>query len=283
MKQYKVPGNVLELLDRVVRAAARTAFYGPAMDGHGSITSMGEFAAVPVTPLVRFREQRLADVLPDPGRLQWIVGPYRGHDRRSVAVAEGVDETGARYDLFRDALREVDPGSRLRSCAIVSAPARRYFAAEVSTILGYVGVQAHVFIDHDRARTYERLDLVEPDLLVVLCDDLDESRLPPEVELCITFRTAHRLVARAQLDLYHVDELGFLGHSTDLERWILYNDQYLYERSDEGRLVVTALHNLTQPMVRIETEDPVAELREYDMALGTLSPAAQGQGGAPTA
>jgi hypothetical protein len=234
---------------------------------------MADFGAAPVTPLARFREQRLADVLPEPSRLQWIVGPYRGHNRRSVAVAEGVEETGARYDVLKDALREIDPGSKLRSCAVVTVPARRYFAAEISTILGYVGVQAHVFMDVDRARTYERLGQVRPEVLVVLCDDIAESSLPTRLELCITFRKSQRLTGCRQLDLYHIDEFGFLGHSTDLERWILYNDQYLYERSDRGRLIVTALHNRTQPLIRLETDDQIDDLGEHYVALRRLSDA----------
>ncbi len=273
MKIYRTPGNVVKLLNRVVAAAAVTPFYRTILDGLGPVASLGEFGAAPVTPLARFREQRLADVLPDPDRLQWITGPYRGHDRRSVAVAEGVDETGARYDVFKDALRTVDPGAKLRSCAVVTPPARRYFAAEISTILGYVGVQAHVFMDSDRARIYRRLSQVRPQVLVILCDGIDEPSLPAGLELCITFRRSQRITGCRQLDLYHVDEFGFLGHSTDLERWILYNDQYLYERSAAGRLIVTALHNRTQPLVRLETRDEVDELGEHDMALGRLSDA----------
>ena len=273
MKNYKTPKNVVRLISGVMEAAAGTAFYKPILDGLVSVVSLEDFEAAPVTPLARFREQRLTDVLPAPSRLQWIVGPYRGHNRRSVAVAEGVDETGARYDVFKDALRVVDPGSKLRSCAVVTAPARRYFAAEISTILGYVGVQAHVFMDHDRGRTYERLSQVRPEVLVILCDDMDESSLPDGLELCITFRRSQRFTGRRQLDLYHIDEFGFLGHSTDLERWILYNDQYLYERSERKRLIVTALHNRTQPLIRLETEDQIDDLGEHDMVLGRLSDA----------
>ena len=271
MRRYDPPNNVVGLLYGVVGAAARTEFYGPILNGHRRIVRFSDFQAVPVTPLAAFRAQRLGAVTAEPAALQWIVGPYRGHDRRSVAVAEGPTETGARYDLFRDALREVDPGSRLRTCAVVTAPAGRYFAAEVSTILGYVGVQAHVFMDRDRERTHEVLAQLRPAILVILCGDVDESRLPAEVELCVTFRASQRIGTRAQLDMYHVDELGFLGHSTDLARWILYNDQYLYEVSDGGRLVATALHNRVQPLLRLETEDPVAELGEHDMRLGPMS------------
>ena len=67
-----------------------------------------------------------------------------------------------------------------------------------------------------------------------------------------------------------VDELGFLGHSTDLLSWKIYNDQYLYERSNEGNLVVTSLRNKTQPMLRIDTGDPVLTLSKYNMELGKL-------------
>ena len=175
--------------------------------------------------------------------------------RKTLAVAEGVEQTGARYDVFRDALREVDPESQLRSCAVISSPERQYFAAEISTILGYVGIQAHVFSDRARLHTREILQEMSSDLVVVLSDWLASPDIPTETQVCVTFDRGGRFMERGQLDVFHVDELGFLGHSADGRQWILYNDLYLYERSAAGCLVVTALHNLVQPLLRIETED----------------------------
>jgi hypothetical protein len=218
-----------------------------------------------------FRRQRLADVVADPARVQWIAGPHGGHDRRRVAVAEGIDETGSRYELFKDALRDVIPNRRPMTCAVVTAPRKMYFAAEVSTILGYLGIPAHIFVDNAPARTYERVRQVNPGLLVILSGEVDESELPSGVELCITFRCSQTLTLFRQLDMYLVDEFGFLGHSTDLRRWVVYNDQYLFERSESNRLVVTALRNHTQPLLRLETRDTVKSLSKHEVELEHLS------------
>ena len=258
-KTYETPANVVELLDRVVAAAADTAVYGAKLDGRRGVNGRDDFRSIPITPIAELRRQRMADTLARPAEVEWIVGPRRGRVRRTLAVAEGVDQTGARYDVFRDALREIDPDSQLQRCAVISSLERRYFAAEISTILGYVGIQAHVFADTDRRRTREILRELSPELVVVLSDWLDGPDLPPETRVCVTFDRGPRLMENGQLDMYHIDELGFLGHSTDGRQWILYNDLYLYERSESGRLVVTALHNLVQPLLRIETEDAVEE------------------------
>jgi hypothetical protein len=255
-KTYETPGNLVELLDRVVAAASDTAFYGAKLDGQRGIDGMNDFRSIPITPIAEFRRQRLADTVARPTEVEWIVGPRRGRVQGTLAVAEGVDQTGARYDVFRDALREADPDSKLRSCAVISSPERRYFAAEISTILGYVGIQAHVFADKDRRRTREILRVLSPEIVVVLSDWLAGPDIPSETRVCVTFDRGPRLMQDGQIDMYHIDELGFLGHSTDGRQWILYNDLYLYEKTESGRLVVTALHNLVQPLLRIETEDP---------------------------
>ena len=253
-KRYHTPANVVELLDRVVAAAADTALYSAKLGERRGVDSIDDIRSIPVTSLAELRGQHMTDTLARPGEVEWIVGPRMGRRRPALAVAEGVEQTGARYDVFRDALREVDPDALLKRCAVVSSPERRYFAAEISTILGYVGIQAHVFSDTDRERTRGVLRVLSPELVVVLSDWLDRPDLPPRTQLCVTFNGGARLLEGGQLDMFHIDELGFLGHSTDGEQWILYNDLYLYERSDTGRLVVTALHNLVQPLLRIETE-----------------------------
>ncbi len=246
---------MVELLDRVVDAAAGTEFYDSKLAGRRGVDSLSDFRSLPITPLAELRQQRLADTLARPDEVEWIVGPRSGRVRKTLAVAEGVEQTGARYDVFRDALREVDPESQLRSCAVISSAERRYFAAEISTILGYVGIQAHVFSDTDRRRTREILQQMSPDLVVVLSDWLAGPDIPTKTQVCVTFEKGVLFMERGQLDVFHVDELGFLGHSTDGQHWILYNDLYLYERSDSGQLVVTALHNLVQPLLRIGIED----------------------------
>ena len=268
---YETPANVVELLDNLVGAAASTSFYRSILSGRPRITGMDDFLGLPITPLSRLREQRLSSVVTDPARVQWIAGQHKGQNRLAIPVAEGPEETGLRYGLFQDALREAIPDRRPRTCAILTGPEKRYFAAEISTILGYMGLPAHIFIDDGTRRAYKRLHQVSPGILVILSDGLDESDIPCSVELCVTFRRSRSLSRFPQLDLYLVDEFGFLGHSTDLERWILYNDQYLFESSKTNGLVVTAFRNHTQPLLRLETEDTVSELREHDLKLGRLS------------
>lgn len=267
--KYDSPSNLVELLDGVVEAAGRTRLYRGRLDGVTGIGGLDDFRELPVTPVRLLRNQCLGDTLADPGALQWIVGPYRGRTRPSVAVAESVTETAARYDVFRDALKDAWDLAEIRAAVVVTSPERRQFAAEVSTILGYVGIPAHVLIDRDDGRACRAVRLLAPDLLVVLADGFDEGKV--SAERAVTFRRSHRLAQRRQVDVYMVDELGFLGHSEDMERWTLYNDQYLYERSGSGRLVVTALHNRTQPMLRVETEDTVECLGRYRMKLGSLA------------
>jgi len=299
--KYDSPANLVDLLGGVVEAAGRTPFYRGRLDGFGAIGGLDAFRELPVTPISLLRSQQLADTLADPRALQWIVGPYRGRARPSLAVAESVTETAARYDVFRDALRDAWDLAAVRTAAVVTSPERRHFAAEISTILGYMGIPAHVLVDRGNESTlvvpakaepapylirgtqrggaagpapvaglYRTIRLLAPDILVALADAFDESRVADHTACAVTFRGSHRLRQSRQVDVYMVDELGFLAHSEDMVRWTLYNDQYLYERSESDRLVVTALHNRTQPMLRIETEDTVEGLARYDMKLGAL-------------
>ena len=269
--KYDSPSNLVDLLDGVVEAAGRTRLYCDRLNGVTGIGGLDDFRELPVTPIGLLKGQRLGDTLADPRALQWIVGPYRGRTHPSVAVAESVTETAARYDVFRDALKDAWDLAAIGTAVVVTSPDRRHFAAEVSTILGYVGIPAHVLIDRDDGRAYRAVRLLAPDLLVVLADGFDVRRVSGLAGDAVTFRRSHRFAQRRQVDVYMVDELGFLGHSEDMERWTLYNDQYLYERSESGRLVVTALHNRTQPMLRIETEDTVESLGRYHMKLGALA------------
>ena len=268
--KYESPANLVELLGAVVEAAGRTRFYRDRLNGARGTVGLEDFRALPITPIGLLREQRLGDTLADPGALQWIVGPNRGRTQPSVAVAESVTETAARYDVFRDALRDAWDLAAIHTAVVIASPDRRNFAAEVSTILGYMGIPAHVLVDRGDESPYRAIRLLAPDMLVVLTDAFDEVKTAGHAGHAVTFRRSHRLDQRRQVDVYTVDELGFLGHSEDLELWTLYNDQYLYERSASGKLVVTALHNRTQPMLRIETEDTVESLGRYHMKLGAL-------------
>ena len=269
---YETPDNLVELLDNVVGLAAETSFSGSMLAGRSRVKSLDEFAAIPITPIERYRRQRLADVLAEPAGVDSIVGPYGGHSADSVAVAESSGEGAERFDIFADAVQECLSLDPRRTCAVVASADKRYFGAEVATILIRSGVLAHVFVDKGVPRTYERLRLTEPDILVVLTGPMVEVELPASIKLCITFGLSQRFERVPQLDLHVVSELGFLGHSTDGEGYVLYNDSYFFETSEAGRLVVTSLFNRVQPLLRIETSDSVGPLDRQFVRLGQRAP-----------
>ena len=257
---YESPENLVELLNGIAALAARTRFFGSILSADARVRTLNDFRLLPVTPLSDYRRQRLADVLAQPERVDAILGRYRGHDPCSVAVAEGTDEGAERFDIFTDAVKgsvELGPDS---TCVVLTGPGKRYFAAEIATILIRSGAVAHVFLDRGGPGTYETLRLVRPRVLVLLTRPVDEAGLPPSVELCVTFRRSQRMERLPQLDLFVVDELGFLGQSQDGEGYVLNGDSYYFERSERGRLIVTSLFNRVQPLLRIETQDIVGPL-----------------------
>lgn len=257
MPVYKTPDNLVELLNGVVRSASRTAFYGPRLSGTTGIATPEEFRAIPSTPLSVFRDRVLRDTLVEPNNVDWIVGAEAGQSTTRAAMVENADEGAIRYDLLTDAVKEHVALDASTVCAAVSTPERRYFASEVATILIAAGAHAHVFTDVGRPRTYERLDLLGPKVVVMLSPRLEEARLPQTTNLAITFNKEHRLTRLAQLDVYHIDGLGFLGHSADLQTYTLNSDVYYFEQSAEGRLIVTPLYGRIQPALRVVTKDKV--------------------------
>lgn len=269
---YKTPDNLVELLSSTVRAASKTAFYSAVLDGRAGVSSVEEFRKIPITSLVEYRKQRLADVVADPSQIEWIVGQHKGQSATSVAVAEGPDEAANRYAVFTDAVKECVSLQGQLTCAVVTSAHRRFFAAEIGTILIRSGISTHVFVDCGSHRTYEYLRIVEPDMLVNLVEGLEEEELPETIKLCITFRRSQRMNRFRQLDVYIVDELGFLGHSTDCGTYALNQDLYYFEQSEDGFLVITALMNRTQPMVRLRTMDKVEYLRGHALEFAQLSP-----------
>ena len=139
-------------------------------------------------------------------------------------------------------------------------------------MLIHSGIPAHVFLDGDRGRTYELLHITHPDIVVVLFDDLDEAQLPAGVEVCVTFRRSQTLRGVPQLDMYLVDELGFLGQSRDCERYLLNRDEFFFQTSEGGKLVVTALRNQVRPLLRIETMDRVESIVCNTVEFAEISP-----------
>ena len=67
--------------------------------------------------------------------------------------------------------------------------------------------------------------------------------------------------------MYHVDGLGFLGHSADLCTYTLNSDVYYFEQSDDGRLIVTPIYGRVQPALRVLTEDKVEFVSESRAAV----------------
>ena len=262
MPAYKTPDNLVELLSRVVRSASRTAFCGPRLSGATGITTLDEFRAIPPTPLAEFRDRALRDTLAEPSNVDWIVGAGGGQSPARAAMVENADEGAIRYDVLADAVKEQVDLDASTVCVAVSTPEGRYFASEVATILIAAGAHAHVFTDEGRPRTYERLELLEPTVVVMLSPLLEEARLPETTKLAITFNREHRLTRIPQLDVYHVDGLGFLGHSADLRTYTLNGDVYYFEQSPDGRLIVTPLYGRVQPALRVLTEDRVEFVAE---------------------
>ena len=262
MDVYKTPDNLVELLDRVVRSASRTAFYGPRLSGVTGIATPDEFRAIPLTPLSEFRHRALRDTLAEPGKVDWIVGADGGQSPTRTAMVENADEGAIRYDVLADAVKEQVSLDASTVCTAVSTQERRYFASEVATILIAAGAHAHVFTDDGRPRTYERLDLLRPEVVVMLSPRLEEGRLPQTTKLALTFNREHRLTRIPQLDVYQVDGLGFLGHSSDLDTYTLNSDVYYFEQSSDGRLMVTPLYGRVQPALRVLTDDRVEFVAE---------------------
>ncbi len=275
LRRYEARDDLLERLDGVVAAAARTEFYSRRLGGRKGVGSLDEFRELPVTPIAEYRRASLADAVSLPGEIEWIMGQYAGQRDDRIAVAEGPEESATRCDLFVDAVKErFDPSTGSGQApsagsgwggdavAAVLAPGfRRFFGAELCTALIRAGVTTHLFIE-DGPRAYELLRELGPDLLAAPCDDVDEARLPDAVRLCVTFGQRRALASCRQLDLLYVDGLGFLGQSDDCRSYALNSDEYLFEASRRGRLVVTQLFNRVQPMIRIETCLAVGTLDE---------------------
>ena len=262
LRRYRTPPNLLARLNEVVRAASETAFYSERLNGREGVSSLDEFRALPATPIAEYRRARLADTLSRPDEIEWIMGQYDGQLAGRLAAAEGPEESATRCDLFTDAVKERLSPQADTLAAVLAPPARRFFGAELCTALLRAGVTAHLFTQDGGERAYGRLAHVAPDVLVAPCDDLDEARLPESARLCVTFGWQTPLAARRQLDLLYLDGLGFLGQSADCRSYALNSDEYLFEASAPGRLVVTPLFNQVQPMIRIETGLGVGSL--YD-------------------
>lgn len=262
MDVYRTPDNLLGLLNGVVRKAARTTFYRPRLSSMTGITTLDEFRAIPPTPLSVLQGRALRDTIAEPANIEWIVGAAGGQSPVRTATVESAEASPIRYDLLADAVREQTVLDGSTVCAAVSTPVRRYFASEVVTILIAAGAHGHVFTDVGGPRTYEWLELLRPTVIVMLSPELSEERLPQTTQLAITFNGEYRLTRIPQVDVYHADGLGFLGHSADLRSYVLNSDVYYFERSANGYLIATPLYGHVQPAVRVVTEQRVEFISE---------------------
>jgi hypothetical protein len=265
MKTYEKPDNIIELLNGLVRSAAETAFCGPRLTGIPSISTLNEFRAISTTLLSEFRSQKLRDVLGEADKIDWIVGTNGGRSPALAAIAESADEGAIRYDILVDAVKERILLDESTVCVVVSTPDRRYFASEIATILIAAGAQAHVFTDDRRIRVYQRIDIVAPDIVVLMSNGVSDEKLPESVELCITFNREYRVTRFPQLDVYQIDGLGFLGHSADQQTYTLNSDTFYFEQSSDGKLIVTPFYSRVQPALRVQTEDRVELLSQSRM------------------
>ena len=264
---YRSPANLVELLDQAVGAAYETGFYRSIMKSRPSVRSLRDFGQIPVTPIDEYRGQTLPDLVTDSRRVEWLAASLKGRSVAEVAAAEDFEDSATRYQILKDAVISCLPKGPGRTGVVVSTGETRYYAAEISTILGWSGVPSHVFTMDDSGRTYERLRQIAPEVAAFVGCGVDESELPTSVELCVTFGADRRLTRFPQLDMYSVDGLGFLAHSRDLGCWVPYNDEFYFEISQRGKLIVTALRKRTQPMVRIETMDAVKSMDAESLRL----------------
>jgi hypothetical protein len=238
-----------------VEAAYRTRFYRSVLPRGIEIERRSDFARLPSTPITQYRGQRFNDLVTDTSRIDRIAGPYNGRTSNTVSVAlsRGEFETRAAIlaEAFGSSLSTVTGGT----CAIVASPDKRHFAGEIGAMMLRQGVPTHVFIDQGNPRTYERLDTVSPSILVILTNHLEESHLPASIHLAVTFRRSQRLQLISQLDLYVINEFGVLAYSSDCQRYVVNRHCYDVETGTNGHLVVTSLHNETQPLLKLESLD----------------------------
>ena len=268
---YQIPFDLDILLGETMKAASRTAFFREAVGGRSSIRSIKEFKQLPITSIDEYRKQRIADVVTNLSQIQWIAGAYRGQQDNMIPLAESTADTSARYDIIRDAVLSALPSRIARTAAVLTGTKRRFFGAEVAAILGYHGIPTHLFIDNSTADQWARISLLTPSILVILTEHIDEERIPESTELCITFRHMHHLNSVPQLDMYLVDEIGVLAHSTDQKVWVPYNDLYYFEQTTKNDLVVTSIRSRLRPILRMRVTDNIKQINSHTIIPSMLS------------
>ncbi|MCH7800473.1 MAG: hypothetical protein IIC24_02905 [Chloroflexi bacterium] len=272
MKPFPDTSNLVQRLNSVVKAASKTEHYRTADPPIPiEVTSLESFQAIPPTPILKYRDLRLPATLTDLSTIEWVVGPYLGHSPQAIAYVEDSDAARTRNDLYRHALGQAVTSGEKSSAVVIATHQRRYFGAEMASILVRIGIPAHLFVDLSLPRLEQVLQALEPSVLVVLDDEVIEEVIPASVNLCVTVRRSHTFTQHPQVDLYVVNELGLLGRSTDCATYSLNHAECHFEQNESGRLIVTPLYNLLQPKIRIETLDSVEFLNQTQARL-TLAP-----------
>jgi len=254
---YNTPSNLVELLNKVLTAASSTEFYKPNVR---TIKTMAEYAQIPPVSLKTYREQKVSDILADPTKIDWIVGPFRSSNQRWTPILESPDQTETRYDLLSDALKQSIDIDKIFVAVAIASQEKIRFAAEISTVLTSLGISTHL-VGYTKKELIDRfINITQPQMIILLSEHISENDLPNTVKICVTFRQSHTMTQIPQLDMYLVDEIGFMAHSNDCRSYLPYKDVFYFEQSDDGYLIVTTLDNFTRPLVRIKTEDTIERI-----------------------
>ena len=172
-------------------------------------------------------------------------------------ILESSDQTETRYDLLSDALKQsIDIDQKIVAVAI-SSQQKISFAAEISTILTSLGISTHLVSYTQKELINRFINITRPQIIILLSEHISENDLPNTVKLCITFRQSHIMTQIPQLDMYLVEEIGFMAHSNDCINYLPYKDVFYFEQSDDGYLIVSSLNNFTKPLIRIKTGDTI--------------------------
>ena len=251
---YNTPRNLVEVLNKALKAASHTEFY---KSNVRTIKTLADYAQIPSVALKTYRNQKISDILVDPSRIDWIVGSYSGNKLGLTPILESSDQTETRYDLLSDALKQsIDINQKIVAVAI-SSQQKIGFAAEISTILTSLGISTHLVSYTQKELINRFINITRPQIIILLSEHISENDLPNTVKLCITFRQSHTMTQIPQLDMYLVEEIGFMAHSNDCRNYLPYKDVFYFEQSDDGYLIVSSLNNFTKPLIRIKTGDTI--------------------------
>lgn len=215
--------------------------------GRPAVASWRDFRGLPALTAARLRATPLA------GQVDTVDDVFRAFtpfELQSATVARPLvadrDDTDAAFEECRDAfaLAGVRRGTRV---VLLTAPGRRYVAAELAERLGYFGVQAHVLIHLDDGALARQAAALAPEVVVGVGTG-GAGGVRPNVTM--------RNPAGAGADLYVVPEAGIVAVRPRGEAgYVPLIRHYLIEAGRGGRLLLTALRRFHQPLIRFELPD----------------------------